>query len=202
MDKPNETKQVKIDNWGTFFLQRLQHFFNRTDFCDLTLQFVDNVQLKVHRLVLNTCTEYFQMLENSCDVIDDCLIMPMDLQMDVVVPIVNFMYTGQLEFQLQNYDKLYAAAKLMNLTVLTKLLDAQKVPMSSKPGIKRPPSNNGTWNPHSKKIITKPVPEVELPETLPGKNPITNLSPLSNILCLNRSKASGLETKDSTTQFS
>lgn len=47
---------VKVDNWGTFFLQKLQNFFNKTDYCDLTLQFLDNSQLKVHRLVLSACT--------------------------------------------------------------------------------------------------------------------------------------------------
>lgn len=40
-------KQVRVDNWGTFFLQKLQIFFNKTDYCDLTLQFQGNVQLKV-----------------------------------------------------------------------------------------------------------------------------------------------------------
>jgi BTB/POZ domain len=45
-----------VDNWGTFFLQKLQNFFNKTDYCDLTLQFMDNSQLKVHRLVLSACT--------------------------------------------------------------------------------------------------------------------------------------------------
>ncbi|XP_044735532.1 centrosome-associated zinc finger protein CP190 [Chrysoperla carnea] len=166
----SDIKQVKIDNWGIFFLQRLQQFFNRTDFCDLTLQFENNVQLKVHRLVMNACTEYFQILENTCDVVDDCLIMPLDLQPDVVVPIVNFMYTGQLEFQMSHYDKLYAAAKLMNLTVLTKLLDAQKVPVSplAKPLHKRASVGAVTWNLQGKKIVPKTM-DPDLPEPLPGR---------------------------------
>lgn len=41
------SKQVRVDNWGVFLLQRLQTFFNKTDYCDLTLQFEGNVQLKV-----------------------------------------------------------------------------------------------------------------------------------------------------------
>lgn len=44
------SKQVRVDNWGVFFLQRLQSFFNKTDYCDLTLQFEGNVQLKVSSL--------------------------------------------------------------------------------------------------------------------------------------------------------
>lgn len=128
------TKQVKVDNWGVFFLQRLKHFFNRTDYCDLTLQFQDYAQLKVHRLVLNACTEYFELLERTCEMYDDCLVMPDDLQVDVVVPIVNFMYTGQLEYEFSLYDRLYSTAQIMNMTVLTKLLDAQKGEPTPSPG--------------------------------------------------------------------
>lgn len=123
----NETKSVKVDNWGVFFLQKLQNFFNKTDHCDLTLQFDDNSQLKVHRLVLNACTDYFNMLEETCEMIDnDLLLMPIDLQADVIVPIVNFMYTGTLEFQYNMYEKLLKTAKDMNMTVLLKLLEAHR----------------------------------------------------------------------------
>lgn len=121
-----DVKQVKVDNWGIYFLQRLKHFFNRTDYCDLTLQFQDNAQLKVHRLVLSACTEYFELLERTCEMYDDCLVMPDDLQADVVVPIVNFMYTGQLEFRLDLLERLHQTSQIMNMPVLTKLLDAHR----------------------------------------------------------------------------
>ncbi|CAK1581169.1 unnamed protein product [Parnassius mnemosyne] len=122
----SDIKQVKVDNWGIYFLQRLKHFFNRTDYCDLTLQFQDNAQLKVHRLVLSACTEYFELLERTCEMYEDCLVMPDDLQADVVVPIVNFMYTGQLEFKPELLEKLHQTSQVMNMPVLTKLLDAHR----------------------------------------------------------------------------
>lgn len=121
-----EIKSVKVDNWGVFFLQKLQNFFNKTDYCDLTLQFNDNSQLKVHRLVLSACTDYFNVLESTCEMIDDVLVMPKDLQADVVVPIVNFMYTGTLEFEYKMYDRLLRTAREMNMTVLLKLLEAHR----------------------------------------------------------------------------
>lgn len=40
-------------------------------------------------------SDYFNMLEQSCEMVEDILIMPEDLQADVIVPIVNFMYTGK-----------------------------------------------------------------------------------------------------------
>lgn len=121
-----EVKSVKVDNWGVFFLQKLQNFFNKTDYCDLTLQFKDNSQLKVHRLVLSACTDFFNVLEARYNVVDDTLVMPKDLQADVVVPIVNFMYTGTLEFEVNMYARLLKTAKDMNMTVLLKLLEAHK----------------------------------------------------------------------------
>jgi hypothetical protein len=44
------------------------------------------------------------MLEQSCEMVEDILIMPEDLQADVIVPIVNFMYTGKncLMFKLES----------------------------------------------------------------------------------------------------
>ncbi|XP_050668605.1 centrosome-associated zinc finger protein CP190 isoform X2 [Leptidea sinapis] len=162
----SELKQVKVDNWGIYFLQKLKHFFNRTDYCDLTLQFQDNAQLKVHRLVLNACTEYFEILERTCEMYEDCLIMPDDLQADVVVPIVNFMYTGQLEFKMDLLEKLYQTSVVMNIPVLTKLLDSHRVknlPLRTNPIAKR---YSRTPNTKKKPIMTSPK---TLPINLPKK---------------------------------
>ncbi|XP_065170845.1 centrosome-associated zinc finger protein Cp190 [Atheta coriaria] len=120
------TKQARLDNWAMFVMSRLQVFFNTTDYCDLTLQFEGNVQLKVHRVIMNACTEYFRLLEQECDMDGDVLIMPPDLQADVILPIVNFMYTGVLEYQHSIFERLYQTAELMNMTVLLKFLDAQR----------------------------------------------------------------------------
>ncbi|XP_075979882.1 centrosome-associated zinc finger protein CP190 [Anticarsia gemmatalis] len=127
----SDVKQVKVDNWGIYFLQRLKHFFNRTDYCDLTLQFQDNAQLKVHRLVLSACTEYFELLERTCEMYEDCLVMPDDLQADVVVPIVNFMYTGHLEFRMDLLERLYQTSQILNMPVLTKLLESHRVALKT-----------------------------------------------------------------------
>lgn len=159
-----EVKSVKVDNWGVFFLQKLQNFFNKTDYCDLTLQFKDNSQLKVHRLVLSACTDFFNVLETKYNVTDDILVMPKDLQADVVVPIVNFMYTGTLEFEVSMYSKLLKTAREMNMTVLLKLLDAHKRTVGdalrSQPSIPvllnkgAPPTANSRANTYSRSVTT------------------------------------------------
>jgi hypothetical protein len=151
----DNTKQVRVDNWGIFFLQRLQMFFSKTDYCDMTLQFEGNVQLKVHRLVMNACTEYFQFLEQTCTLEENVIMMPSDLQADVIVPIVNFMYTGMLEFHLSIFDRLYKTAQVMNITILTKLLDAQKQPLSPavKPVKKKHIDSPHFYNLQGKKLL-------------------------------------------------
>lgn len=118
--------------------------------------------VKVHRLVMYACTDYFHVLEQTCEMSGDILIMPPDLQADVIVPIINFMYTGMLEFQLNMFDKLYQTATLMNITILTKLLDAQRKPFIAKAAFKK--------QTHEKKIPLKPTASnSQLPATLPGR---------------------------------
>ncbi|KAJ8917979.1 hypothetical protein NQ315_011432 [Exocentrus adspersus] len=163
-----ENKQVRVDNWGTFFLQRLQLFFSKTDYCDLTLQFQGNVQLKVHRLVVCACTEYFNFLEETCQTLEEnTILMPPDLQADVILPIVNFMYTGMLEFQTSIFEQLYRAAEVMNISVLTKLLDAQRAHLNYKSQKKKPELPHPNWNAQPPKPRVQKPPE--LPPTLPGR---------------------------------
>ncbi|CAH1119003.1 unnamed protein product [Phaedon cochleariae] len=167
------SKQVRVDNWGVFFLQRLQMFFSKTDYCDLTLQFEGNVQLKVHRLVMNACTEYFTILERNYPAVEEnTIMMPGDLQSDVIVPIVNFMYTGMLEFHMSIFEKLYSAAELMNITILTKLLDAQRTAYQQhrlKQMSEAKPKSEVSW---MKKTFPKekaPSFSNDLPHPLPGR---------------------------------
>ncbi|XP_065370411.1 centrosome-associated zinc finger protein Cp190 [Calliphora vicina] len=160
-----EIKSVKVDNWGVFFLQKLQNFFNKTDYCDLTLQFRDNSQLKVHRLVLSACTDYFNVLEQTCEVVDDAIIMPNGLQADVVVPIVNFMYTGTLEFELKMYNRLLRTAKDMNMTVLLKLLEAHRRTMEM-----HPQKTAGPASPKPRRKATAQTAAANVPTNAAGRS--------------------------------
>lgn len=46
-DSKQNLKQLRVDNWAVFFLQRLQLLFAKGDCCDLTLKFVSGQELKV-----------------------------------------------------------------------------------------------------------------------------------------------------------
>ena len=59
-------RPIKVDNWGIFLLTRLQNYFQKKELCDLTIRFPQrNAQIKVHKLVVNACTEYFSGAEKE-----------------------------------------------------------------------------------------------------------------------------------------
>lgn len=123
-------KQVKVDNWGTFFLQRLQQLYFEEELLDLTIKFpTSDITVQAHRLVITTCTDYFMQLEREQkekdENFDGVIIMPPDMPYECVKSIISFMYTGQLEYWTSEQHALYRTAQKMNMTVLTKLLDAQ-----------------------------------------------------------------------------
>jgi hypothetical protein len=91
----------------------------------------------------------------------------------------SFMYTGRLEFRAELHKRLYTTAQQMNMTVLTKLLDAQNAATSPqvKPVIRRPPQVPITYNLQGKKIIPKQI-DTDLPETLPGRKYVISVNPL------------------------
>ena len=104
---------------------------------------------------------------------EDCLVMPDDLQADVVVPIINFMYTGQLEFKIDLLEKLYQTSLIMNMPVLTKLLSSHRnqpiIARSPAPAyygkryVKQPKSTPPT-NPSNKRVFSSAFSNADTPK--------------------------------------
>jgi len=119
-------KPIRVDNWGIFLLSRLQNYFQKKEYCDLTLRFpTKNAQIKVHKLILNACTEFFCQLERDGKLADGAVDMPANFTPEAVAPIIRFMYTGKLDLKEATYKKLYETAEVLQMSVLTKLMDAQ-----------------------------------------------------------------------------
>jgi hypothetical protein len=80
------------------------------------------------------------------------------------------MYTGKLEFRTELHSSLYTTAQQMEMTVLTKLLDAQNSASCAqiKPCVRKPLQVPITYNLQGKKIAPKQI-DPDLPETLPGR---------------------------------
>lgn len=45
---PSKIQDVRVDNWGNYCLQRFQAMYERSEFCDLTLQFHNLQIIKVN----------------------------------------------------------------------------------------------------------------------------------------------------------
>ncbi|KAK9507049.1 hypothetical protein O3M35_008875 [Rhynocoris fuscipes] len=161
-DSKQNLKQLRVDNWAVFFLQRLQLLFAKGDQCDLTLKFVTGQELKVHRLVLSTSTSFFESLECKGNVIQ----LPESLPYNVVQPIINFLYSGRLEFKAELYAELLAIAKIMKLAILARILIAQK-------------NENGIGDKSSGKLLD--VKKFQN-KTTPVKTPTANQASYVNIL--------------------
>ncbi|XP_014479956.1 PREDICTED: centrosome-associated zinc finger protein CP190 [Dinoponera quadriceps] len=149
-------KQVKVDNWGTFFLQRLQQIYADEELFDLKIRFpTSEITVQAHRLVVSVCTDYFIKLESQQkekdENYDGIIVMPSDMPYECVKSIISFMYTGQLEYWTSEQHALYRTAQKMNMTVLTKLLDAQ--------------FNTSTLQSETAKTTVRPVVAVSKPPT-------------------------------------
>ena len=71
LEPARKFKPIKVDNWGIFLLSRLQTYFQKKEYTDLTLRFpAKNAQIKVHKLVVNACTDYFNHFEKEGKIVD------------------------------------------------------------------------------------------------------------------------------------
>lgn len=113
--------QLKIDNWGNFFMQRLNNLAKKDDYCDYTIRSTSNESFKVHRVVLNTCSDYFVSHPNT----DTSMTMPAHLDFNAVKSVIMFMYTGQIHFVNDNRMSLLEVADMLQVSVLLKLLESQ-----------------------------------------------------------------------------
>lgn len=113
--------QLKIDNWGNFFMQRLNNLAKKDEYCDYTIRSTSNESFKVHRVVLNTCSDYFVSHPNS----DTSMTMPGHLDFNAVKSVIMFMYTGQIHFTDDNRVDLLEVADMLQVSVLLKLLESQ-----------------------------------------------------------------------------
>lgn len=126
--------QLKIDNWGNFFMQRLNNLAKKDEYCDYTIRSPSNESFKVHRVVLNTCSDYFVSHPST----DNTMTMPQHLDFNAVKSVIMFMYTGQLHFTEDSRMSLLEVADMLQVTVLLKLLESQTGPNKFTPKYQSP----------------------------------------------------------------
>ncbi|XP_025420330.1 centrosome-associated zinc finger protein CP190 [Sipha flava] len=130
--------QLKIDNWGNFFMQRLNNLAKKDEYCDYTIRSTSNESFKVHRVVLNTCSDYFVSHPNS----DTSMTMPAHLDFNAVKSVIMFMYTGQIHFTDDNRTSLLEVADMLQVSVLLKLLESQSGRLKSNSKYRSPQASS------------------------------------------------------------
>lgn len=94
--------------------------------------------------------------------VEDTLILPDDLPANVIVPIVNFMYTGTLKFHNQLFEKLLQTSKEMKLSVLSKLLEFHRPVELEDNGHSRRPQNSVAGRPKPRVLYRQTPPTNKL----------------------------------------
>lgn len=69
----------------------------------------------MHKLVVNSCTEYFLQKEQEGKIVEGVFDMPDEFSSEVVAPIINFMYTGRLELEAHMFAKLHNVASKLQV---------------------------------------------------------------------------------------
>ena len=90
-----------------FFCYRLHDYYQKKEYTDLTLRFPHrNAQIKVHKAVVNACSDFFVKAESDGLIENDQMDMPDMFLPELVSPAIRFMYTGRLELKNHNVVKL------------------------------------------------------------------------------------------------
>ena len=89
----------------------------KEEFTDVTLQSGD-VHIRCHRVVLAVASEYFKAMfrcgiqENTTDTVQ------LTMEPDIVINIINYMYTGEIELTVDNVQSLVKACDILQLDAL------------------------------------------------------------------------------------
>lgn len=113
--------ELKIENWGNIVIQHLYNLAKSEEYCDYTIHSTLADSFKVHRIVLNACSEYFR----SCPYTDSSITIPAHLDFNAVKSVIMFMYTGKLHYTKESHISLLEVAITFNVTSLFKLLEIQ-----------------------------------------------------------------------------
>ncbi|XP_068218542.1 uncharacterized protein [Palaemon carinicauda] len=88
-NSPDIVATVKLENWASYLLQRLEAFFDREEECDVVLKFSSGQVVKAHRPILNACTSLLTQLKEPEDPETE-IIVPPELDFASVEPILRY----------------------------------------------------------------------------------------------------------------
>ena len=110
---------IRLGNWGDHLLKRLHDSYRREENCDLELILQhDGKSVRVHGSIMHVCTEYFKMQAERQGT-PGRVILPETVGTAPLLAIVQFLYTGQLTLNADNFDSICCTATMLGLDVVT-----------------------------------------------------------------------------------
>ncbi|KAL7641005.1 UNVERIFIED_CONTAM: hypothetical protein RMT77_008142 [Armadillidium vulgare] len=130
---------LKWNNHRSSFIHMLSSLRKKDTYCDVTLA-CDGKFYSSHKLVLSTCSEYFQEMFQRTDCKHPIIVLK-DMRSEDLESLLNYMYVGEVNILQEHLSTLIKAAECLKIKGLA-------VP-DDPPGDKR--SNNSDFNPDSKR---------------------------------------------------
>ncbi|KAB7493844.1 Zinc finger protein [Armadillidium nasatum] len=130
---------LKWNNHRSSFIHMLSSLRKKDTYCDVTLA-CDGKFYSSHKLVLSTCSEYFQEMFQHTECKHPIIVLK-DMRSEDLESLLNYMYVGEVNILQEHLSTLIKAAECLKIKGLA-------VP-DDPPGDKR--SNNSDFNPDSKR---------------------------------------------------
>ncbi|XP_066973576.1 serine-rich adhesin for platelets-like [Macrobrachium rosenbergii] len=120
----NIVATVKLENWASYLLQRLESFFDREEECDVVLKFSGGQVLKAHRPIISACTSLLSQPKQPQEPESE-IIVPPELDYASVEPILRFVYSGRLDVRGSEtkLPAIYIASQRLQVSLLTQLMN-------------------------------------------------------------------------------
>ena len=113
---------IDLQNWGNHLLKKLHDSYRREENCDLELILHHDTKfVRVHGSVIHVWTEYFKTQVERQGT-PGRVILPETVGAAPLLAIVQFLYTGHLALNADNFDSIFCTANILGLDVVTAIL--------------------------------------------------------------------------------
>ncbi|XP_063598468.1 longitudinals lacking protein, isoforms H/M/V-like isoform X5 [Penaeus indicus] len=140
---------LKWNNHGSTFFHVLSTIRRKESYCDVTLA-CDGKFYPVHKLVLSTCSEYFEEIFNRTQCKHPVIVLK-DIKHEELEALLNYMYLGEVNVLQADLAGLIKAAECLRIKGLA-VPDEAPTSKSATKDSKRSASSRDSSPPHNKRV--------------------------------------------------
>ena len=121
----SENYKINWHSYSDHMGEMLQDMIRNEKFTDVTLVCDDEIQFKAHKVILSTCSEFFQRI--ICDIPQqESVIYLKGIQHQDMESILEFMYLGKTKFHESRMDEFLEVAKYLDIKELSTGVEIEK----------------------------------------------------------------------------